>query len=146
LFTNPDKFGINAFSMGTLDIQLFPVFGGIPITVQAQLTNAATCQSSTDFCETGQAVALRGTLAIPIIPRGYRIDVNLSAASLWGDEADFGNTSYLYMRLPDTVALQSESGVFLVTAVPVPAIPEPTTALMFLAGAALLMTRVRSRR
>jgi hypothetical protein len=145
LFTNPNKFGVNAFSSGTLDIALFPIFGGSPIVIKAQLTNAATCQASTDFCSQGETVALRGTLQVPIIPVGYRIDVNLSAGSLWGDEANFGNTSYLYMRLPETVTLNSGSGNFLTAAAPVPEVPEPATSLMLLAGVAILITRVRSR-
>lgn len=144
LLTNPNKFGVNAFSAGTLTISLFQLNGGLPISVQSQLTNNSVCDAGTDNCVFGDAAALRGSIAVPVIPAGYRIDVTLLAGALWGDTASFQNTSYLYLRLPDGVSITSGSGAFLTTASPIPAVPDAPTWASLLAG--LIFVRLLKRR
>ena len=114
----------------------------------ATVTANANCSgASTQYCVTGPfshaEVAMRGSAPFEIRAGTFALSFALGASVRGGDDAYFGNTTYLYLRLPANVNFTSGSGVFLANAVPVPApVPEPATSLLLAGGClALIATR-----
>lgn len=58
---------------------------------------------------------------------------------------DAGNTARFYLQLPAGVTYTSTSGVFLADALPISLIPEPTSALLLVAGTLIVLVRARKR-
>lgn len=105
-----------------------------------------SCGTGTN-CVVGTATARMSTLAFQIYsdaPTFFQLSLNGTASI--GNSFDFGNTAKFYLRLPTGVSYTSTSGSFLTAAAPITAVPEPTTAAMFLAGVAALGLATRQRR
>lgn len=106
----------------------------------ATVTASNQCNgAASQYCIAGVAlradVAMRGSVPFHIAPGTFSISFSLGASVQAGDDALFGNTSYLYLRLPTGVTYSSNSGVFLANALPVPSpVPEPTPTLLFTVG------------
>jgi hypothetical protein len=87
-----------------------------------------------------------GTFAFAIVPGTTTLQVDLEAFAQDGSYVLFGNSAFLYLRLPPGIAYASGSGQFLATATPIALpIPEPSILWMMFGGAALVGT-VASRR
>jgi hypothetical protein len=100
-------------------------------------TDCSAVMSATS-CVQGDAIAIAGSLAVPVLAGQYFVQLAVQAGASLGDTADFSNTARFYLRLPDGVGLESNSGVFLANASPIPAVPEPASALLLGAGLATL--------
>jgi hypothetical protein len=96
-------------------------------------TNCLTVLATTS-CLQASAIDRTGSLAVPLVNGQYFVQLALQTGTSLGDSADFSNTARFFMRLPDGATLNSTSGVFLATAVPIPAVPEPAAALLFMVG------------
>lgn len=88
-------------------------------------------------CSVGSEFSASGSLAISIAPGSYFVQVNLTAAAASEGAADFWNTAHLYLRTPDGVSIESDSGRFLASASPIGVVPVPATAALVLAGLGL---------
>ena len=62
-----------------------------------------------------------------------------------GEWIDAGNTARFYLQLPAGVSYTSTSGVFLADVAPITPIPEPTSALLLVAGTLVVLARARRR-
>ncbi|MEO8079945.1 MAG: PEP-CTERM sorting domain-containing protein [Caldimonas sp.] len=100
-------------------------------------------------CVEGTSIAATGSIPIAIVPGDIYILNQLGAFAQLGDSVSFENTARFAFRLPDGVSIQSRTGQFLATAAPivaVPAVPEPATWALLLAGAGILASAARGRR
>jgi len=91
-------------------------------------------------CATGLAIHQVRQLVFPVLNGQYQIDLSLNVNAIAGYTVDFANTARFYLDVPPNLTLQSESGVLFATAAPV---PEPATALLWLAGGCVLLKRPR---
>lgn len=96
-------------------------------------TFCAAVQAATS-CLEADAIDISGSLAVPVMDGQYFVQLAVQTGTSLGDSADFSNTARFFLRLPDGATLDSNSGVFLATATPIPAVPEPASALLFAAG------------
>lgn len=96
-------------------------------------------------CSVGSEFSASGSLAISIAPGSYFVQVNLTAVAASEGAADFWNTAHLYLRTPDGVSIESDSGRFLASAAPIGTVPVPATTALVLAGLSLAGA-ARSRR
>lgn len=106
---------------------------------------SGNCGSGTN-CVVGTSTARTGTLAFQIYsgaPTFFQLSLRGTASV--GNSFDFGNTAKFYLRLPTGVSYASASGSFLAAAAPITAVPEPTSAALFLAGVAVLGFVARQR-
>lgn len=111
-------------------------------TTWAYICDAIQVETS---CEIGNSFAAAGTLALSILPGDYTLQVALTTQAANGT-ADFGNTARLHLRLPEGVSIESDSGTFLASAVPISAVPEPAAAALLLAGLGVVVLAGRRGR
>jgi len=136
----PDKPAPYSGGGAYLNFNLTPPSGGASGARLATVTPDSECSGApAPYCVTGPflhtEVAMRGSLPFEIRPGTFTLGFSLGAYVRGGDIADFGNTTYLYLRLPAGVDFTSGSGVFLANALPVPPpVPEPSTALLIVCG------------
>jgi len=131
----------NAAAFGQFNIYAATVFGSYSEYTTLAPPNFA-CGAG---CVEGTSIERTGTVAIPINEYGATIYATLSTFATFGNLADFGNTSKLYLRLPDGVTFTSTSGQFLSNAQPIFAVPEPQTYALLLAGLAVIGAVTRRR-
>lgn len=120
--------------------------GGSASVYQTLSAYAANCGSGTN-CVVGTSTTRTGTLAFQIYagaPTGFTTSLNGDASI--GNSFDFGNTAKFYLRVPTGVTYTSSSGSFLAAAVPITAVPEPSTSALLLAGVAFLLVGAAKRR
>lgn len=136
-----------------LNFSLTPPSGNAAGFRLATVTPGMACSgASAPNCVTGPfshaEVAMRGSVPFEISAGVFTLQFSLGTSARGGDNADFGNTSYLYLRVPAGVNYTSSTGVFLASALPVPPpVPEPATALLFACGGlALVASRRRAAR
>lgn len=134
-----------------LGVTITSLFNGQVVTNSrlATATSGNSCSgAASQNCLTGPflqaSVAFRGSVSFPISPGSFSVTFELGAVASRGDDVQFGNTSYIYLRLPQNVNYSSGSGQFLALAQPVPApVPEPSAPLLFVGGAAWLLAVLR---
>lgn len=129
----------NLFSYGLGSLAFYwvtPESGLAQQLLYVHTTSALICDAIQveTTCEIGNSFAATGTLALPILPGNYYLQVALTTQAANNGTADFGNTARLYLRLPEGVSIASDSGTFLASAVPISAVPEPSAAALLLAG------------
>lgn len=145
----PNKPRQNYISAAYLNFQVTPPSGSISGARLATVTTGIECSgASAPNCVTGPfphaEVTMRGSVPFEIHPGTFALGFTLGAGVKGGDSAHFGNTSYLYLRVPAGVIYTSGSGVFLANAVPVPPpVPEPATALLIAFGGLALVATQR---
>jgi hypothetical protein len=109
-------------------------------------TNGACGGENLVFCAPGTGAGVTGRVSLPFeLPPGtsrIRLEGNLLANAVQNASANFSNSAYLWLDLPENVTYTPSFDGFLSLASPV---PEPKSAAMLLAGlaAVLLFTRVR---
>ena len=140
--TNPNKFGEGPYSQAFLDITFFPRLGGNTISFESALTNGINCPAITTLCTVGASVNRSGSISLPMIQGGYSMSAILSVVARHGDVVRFDNTANFYMQVPDGVSVLSNSGVFLASAAPIVAVPEPTTFVLSLLGLLLVYSHL----
>lgn len=106
---------------------------GVIQETHALHTDCSAVLSATSCLQAG-AIDIAGSLAVPVMDGEYFVQLAVQTGTSLGDSADFSNTARFFLRLPDGATLDSDSGVFLATATPIPAVPEPASALLFAAG------------
>jgi hypothetical protein len=108
--------------------------GGSSSVYETLSAYPANCGSGVN-CEVGNSTARNGSLAFQIVagaPTDFSL--NLSGFASIGNSFDFSNTAKFYLRLPDGVNYTSTTGSFLMAALPITPVPEPSMPALMLAG------------
>lgn len=139
---SPQDYGYGAYNYGIGGLSLYLVGPDssaqqfVHLLSSTQLLCDAALTETT--CAVGSAFSFSGSIAIPIVSGNHFVQVGLSAQARYGS-ADFGNTARLYMRTPDGVSIESDSGRFLASAVPIGGVVSaPATGALVFAGLALI--------
>jgi hypothetical protein len=108
-------------------------------------SNVCAFALSATTCSWGTEIQLAGTFPINVSSSINSITVALQATAYGGEEVNFSNSANFYLRLPSGISINSESGVFLQLAPPIPGIPEPST-LALLSFGIIGFSLLRKRR